>query len=87
MSNVDTSIEALQSIQPTASAMRAKIVEMLEAEALTCDEIEVKTGWKHQTVSARLWELERDGEIEQTDETRETRSGRKAHIYDILVAF
>lgn len=80
--NVDTSIEAAERIQPRAAAMRERILTMLDTDGpLACDEIEEITEWKHQTVSARLWELEKAGKVAKSAKTIKTRSGRNAHVY------
>ena len=47
---------------------------------LTCEDIESATGWKHQTVSARISELKRDGKIKVIGK-RKTESGCKAAVY------
>ena len=78
---VDTSEEAAASMVWPAAAMRERIAARLEREGQTCDELEVLFGWKHQTVSARLWELERAGQIIKSAERRPTRSGRTARVY------
>jgi predicted transcriptional regulator len=48
---------------------------------LTCDELEQETGLAHQTASARVNALWRDGLIQRTAEKRKTRSGRFAFVY------
>ena len=47
---------------------------------LTCEDIEIITGWKHQTVSARISELKRDGKIKVIGK-RKTESGCQAAVY------
>jgi predicted HTH transcriptional regulator len=49
----------------------------------TCEEIEGASGLSHQTCSARLSELKRDGKIKQIG-TRKTRSGSPAAIYQVV---
>lgn len=93
---VDTSQDAAESIAPSAGAIRARIYQMLLEAPMTCDEIEAITGMRHQTVAARLWELEGNGQqangeprpklIEKSDDRRKTRSGRNARVYRALFA-
>lgn len=49
---------------------------------LTCEEIENITNLSHQTCSARLSELRREGKIKIVGE-RKTRSGSSAAVYQI----
>ena len=67
-----------------APRMRAVILDLLHHSDATCDDLESLTGWKHQTVSARLWELERDGLIWKTQRRAQTRSGRWARMYSLV---
>ena len=46
----------------------------------TCEDIEIITGWKHQTVSARISELKRDGKIMVIGKCK-TESGCQAAVY------
>jgi hypothetical protein len=48
----------------------------------TCDEIELMTGMRHQTASARIRELYLKDRI-KTVGKRQTRSGRMALIWDL----
>lgn len=50
------------------------------SNGITCEEIEDRTGWKHQTVSARITKLKKDKLIIEVGK-RKTRSGCKAAIY------
>lgn len=89
MSQVETSQAAFESIQETAPAMREKIKQMILNEGwhgLTCDEVEARTGYKHQTASARLRELELDHTLMKSIRTRLTRSGRRAFVYVVRPA-
>lgn len=51
------------------------------AEGLLCEEVENKTGLRHQTVSARLRELVDAGLLRERPIRRPTSSGRKAAPY------
>lgn len=76
------SVRAYESVKLSAGHMRGRIVGMIREREMTCDEIEEITGWKHQTVSARISELKRDGWIIPVDR-RKTRSGCSAAVYAI----
>ena len=90
---VATSDEAAASLErPTLTALRQRVLAALAAAAdgLTCEQVEEVTGLKHQTASARLYELATCeppfAEFEYDQETgkprrRRTRSGRFARIY------
>lgn len=80
----ETSKDAAISILPHAKAMRDKIYRMIEFAELngfTVDEIEIETGYPHQTASARVTELLQEGLIEDSGERRLTRHGRKACVW------
>jgi DNA-binding transcriptional regulator LsrR (DeoR family) len=52
---------------------------------LTCDEVEDRLNFSHQTASARLTELKRDGElririVDGIGQRRKTRTGRTAWV-------
>lgn len=65
-------------------ALKRKIYESIKnSDGLTCDEIENLIAGKHQTVSARISELQRDGVILATDK-RATRSGCQAAVYKTI---
>jgi len=53
----------------------------LSEAGLTCEELEVLSGLSHQTCSARLSELRREGKIKIVVGTRKTRSGSPAAVY------
>jgi predicted ArsR family transcriptional regulator len=79
---VDTSEEAAESMVGSAAAIRARVFQFVVAhDGATCDEVEVALKLKHQTASARLWELEGRGLLVKTMERRLTRSGRSARVY------
>jgi hypothetical protein len=76
----DTSEAAAKSI--AAPSLRARTYAYLvDAEdGLTSDELEVLTGWPHQTASARLRELVLAGLARDGRERRRTRNGRFAVV-------
>ena len=79
---VDTSQSATTKKEATRKAreVHAELVARGEHGA-TSDEMEVITGWPHQTVSARLRELDIKGWAFKTQRKRQTRSGRAARVY------
>lgn len=88
----DTSKAAAERIKPHVGGMRLRILRALELaeDGFNCDELEVLTGIKHQTCSARLNDLNtkfnpplavyrilEDGSTYK----RPTRSGSPARVY------
>ena len=51
---------------------------------LTTDELEERTGLRHQSASPRVYELREAGFLEATSEQRRTRSNRYAVVYRIF---
>lgn len=80
---VDTSEEAAASIapEPAATIRQAVYALLRDHRGLTCEEIESRMGLPHQTVSARLWELERQGRAHKSATRRQNFSGRWARVY------
>ena len=85
----ETSKEAAVSIEDKLGPM-CRVVRSALADApdgLTCEEVEVKTGLKHQTASARLKQLQDAGYAEwRSDKNgnhrkRPNSSGRNAKVY------
>jgi len=61
---------------------RARILEKLEEIGdATCSELERILNLSHQTASARIAELHKDNQIEDTGERRLTQYGRPARVY------
>lgn len=79
---VSTSQAAAVSVKPVTGRLRAQVLRTIEQnpDGLTDDDIEVLTGLKHQTASARRRELYLLGKIRSIGE-RPTRSGRKAKVW------
>lgn len=87
-----TSEAAAESMRDSASTLRDKVFDLISASdppvfgvvptshGLTCDEIEERTGLRHQTASARVYELAKAGRIVPSG-TRRTRSGRQANVW------
>lgn len=77
----ETSKAAAESIKPNAAGLCSLIRNVIaQSEGMTCDEVEVATGLKHQTASARIRELALLGVIQENGK-RPTRSGRNAVIW------
>lgn len=75
--------EALRSVKSRAATMRAMVLSHIRDRAKigsTCDEAEMVLDMSHQTCSARIHELAREGAIVPSG-FRETRTGRKAVVY------
>lgn len=83
----DTSVAAADSVEVLAPTIRSKILKHIASVGqVTCDEVEVAFGLRHQTASARVRELTMLGEIIDTGERRKTRSGRTARVYEVAQA-
>lgn len=83
----DTSVEAFKSVSASARAsIRRTIYHYIrEHSGATCDEVEQALDLPHQTASARIRELAKDGLIADTGARRATRTGRKARVYEAKV--
>lgn len=86
----DTSEDAAASMVVGAKAMQAIVrrhliaAERRDPPGHTCDELEVITGGRHQSVSARVRELVLAGIAYDSAVRRLTRSGRKAVVWRIV---
>lgn len=77
-----TSEAAAESMVLPASGLRKKILDLIrDGGGFTCDEVERIFRIRHQSASARIRELVQDGWIEDSGESRKTRSGRKAIVW------
>jgi predicted transcriptional regulator len=57
-----------------------RLIHVAGERGHTCQELERATGWSHETVSARLYDMRHGGLIVRSDDRRPTRSGRLAYI-------
>lgn len=75
------SLEANEKAESAKDKDRARIVRLLDAHSagLTCEEIESRLRMKHQTASARLTELKRDGVVIVSGRRR-TSTGTQAGV-------
>ena len=90
--DTETSQEAANSVKNKIDSMRFKVLQCVKKHinGLTCDQVEEILNMKHQTASARLYDLSKCNppylvhrleKDKHTFRTRLTRSGRKARIY------
>jgi hypothetical protein len=75
--------EANSVIALSKGVLRQRILNLLIASPLHCEAVEELLGMKHQTASARLSELLRDGRVTVCGRTK-TRSGSSARVYRIV---
>ncbi len=78
---LELSREAWESIQGRAPSDREAVYLLLVEKPMTCDEIEVLTGLRHQTASARVNDLKRAHRICDSGVRRKTRSNRNATVW------
>jgi hypothetical protein len=82
-----TSREAAVLIAPHSATLRARVLTIIRNcgdQGATDDEIEVVTGLRHQTASARRRELVLGNFIKDSGRTRPTRSNRQATVWVAL---
>jgi hypothetical protein len=78
----ETSRLAWESVAKELSEIDRTIFGIIASRAgATCDEIEVMTGFKHQTAAAQIRHMTEAGLLRAGDEKRPTRSGRKAIVW------
>jgi hypothetical protein len=77
-----TSKDAAKSVLGFVPQRGKQIWRMIrDAKGLTCDEIELRAEWSHQTTSARITFLRKSGYIRDSTRRRKTRTGRKAIVW------
>lgn len=79
----DTSAAAADSIEPNLRTKQAIVLGLIRAAGaggMTNDEVQIATGWLHQTVTARRCELEHAGLVADSGRRRPTRTGRMAAV-------
>lgn len=82
----ETSIEAKEYMDRTGHArnMRWRIMSFIrDYNGATCDEVERILGFRHQSASASIRQLVKDGILVKSVERRLTRSGRRAIVWKI----
>jgi hypothetical protein len=83
-SDWDTSFQAAESVQDITGRLRLicyRFIFACKAHGATCDEVEVALDLRHQTASARLYELKNQRAIVDSGWRRPTRSGRSAAVW------
>lgn len=84
VSNSATSEDAARSMVKPAAADRERVfaaISFAGRRGMTCDELEVALGMRHQSASARINDLQRERRIIASVRRRKTRSGRYAYVY------
>jgi hypothetical protein len=76
-----TSVDAYRSIGPS---LLNRVRALMGGQSLTCDEVEILLCAKHQSVSATIRALVKEGVLADTGERRPTRSGRKAIVWGVV---
>ena len=82
----ETSLEAYHKGETSGlnSSHRAIILDRFYRwDAMTCDEIEIKTDMIHQTASSCIRALVKEGFLIDTGVKRPTRTGRSAIVWDL----
>lgn len=80
----DTSEDAAVSVQKDGGRLRNQVlccVTECGHVGATCDEVEEKLSMRHQTASARIYELRERGLLCDSGVRRLTRSGRRAVVW------
>jgi hypothetical protein len=80
----ETSRDAARSIEPSAPSLCGRIYATLKGPCvagLTCAEVERLFDLRHQTASARIWDLRTRGFIRDSGLRRRTLSGRWAVVW------
>lgn len=78
----DTSRAAARSVKAAAPTIADNVLVLIQEQGgLTCWEVEQHTDLKHQTASARIWELRQAGLIKDSGVKRKTASGRNAKVW------
>jgi predicted HTH transcriptional regulator len=77
----DTSRDAAESMRPHVRSIADDVLAFIREGSATCDEVEEHLALRHQTASARVRDLVKDGKIRDSGARRPTRSGRMARVY------
>jgi hypothetical protein len=80
----DTSTAAADSIVLAASRLRESVYNRIAQVGecgMTCDEVEAALAMRHQTASARIYELRHMSRLVDSGMRRTTRSGRLAVVW------
>lgn len=72
---------ARQSRLPYESKVLERIMDAIKLEAMTCDEVEVRLGYIHQTASSSITKLRKAGRLQDSGQVRPTRTGSNATVW------
>jgi predicted transcriptional regulator len=79
----DTSRKAAKEIYRETPTIREQVLRCIRIfNGMTCDGLEDHLEMKHQTISARIWELRNMGLIKDSGRRRKTSSGRDAVVWE-----
>lgn len=83
----DTSQAAAESVEDTAVSLCTLILKYIKysADGMTCSDVEEQLLLRHQTASARLWDLRRRGHIVDSGKRRPSSSGRASTVWVLAV--
>jgi DNA-binding MarR family transcriptional regulator len=80
-SNASTSHEAAKSVEKDVTRIAKRVLDAIKHEPRACFEIEEDLDLSHQTASARITQLRKDGLIEDSGDRRPTASNRRAIVW------
>ena len=79
-----TSRDAYESVNRADDTLYDRVLNCIyDNGAMTCDEVEVEIGGRHQSVSSRIRKGVQDGYLVNSGAKRKTRTGRKAIVWII----
>lgn len=79
----DTAHAAAERALPRTGSKRRAVVERIARVALTAEEVGEAFGWPHQSYSATVSTLARDGWLEDSGERRTTTTGNDAIVWTL----
>jgi len=79
-----TSRDAYESVNRADDTLYDKVLNCIyDNGSMTCDEVEVEIGGRHQSVSSRIRKGVQDGYLMNSGDKRKTRTGRNAIVWII----
>ena len=79
-----TSRDAYESVNRADDTLYDRVLNCINDNgSMTCDEVEVEIGGRHQSVSSRIRKGVQDGYLMNSGVKRKTRTGRKAIVWII----
>jgi len=79
-----TSRDAYESVNRADDTLYDRVLNCIyDNGSMTCDEVEVEIGGRHQSVSSRIRKGVQDGYLVNSGAKRKTRTGRKAIVWII----